>query len=199
MHEPKGYQPLSNNDLEEVGSRDDGLLRHFRVASFRRRDAAPLPFPYAAFSAVVTRFSFHHMLAPEAALAEMARVCAPHGRVAVIDVFTNSPEQVRAYDAVEKLRDPSHVRALSLGELTGMFHVAGLHELTTAFCKLNVHLETLLAASFPNPGDADLILRVFEDDLEVDRLGVGACGKDGAIHFAFPIVVIAGAKPLPAG
>jgi len=28
----------------------------------------------------------------------------------------------------------------------------------------------------------------------VDRLGVGAAQRDGAIHFAFPIVVIAGAK-----
>jgi ubiquinone/menaquinone biosynthesis C-methylase UbiE len=55
-------------------------------------DAVPLPFPDAAFSAVVTRYSFHHFLDPEAVLAEMVRVCRPAGRVAVIDVFTSSPE-----------------------------------------------------------------------------------------------------------
>ena len=50
----------------------------------------------------------------------MVRVCRPGGRVAVIDVFTSSPEQAEAYNRVEKLRDPSHVRALSLEELTGL-------------------------------------------------------------------------------
>jgi ubiquinone/menaquinone biosynthesis C-methylase UbiE len=56
-------------------------------------DAVPLPFPETAFSVVVTRYSFHHFLDPKAVLAEMVRVCSPAGRVAVIDVFTSSPEQ----------------------------------------------------------------------------------------------------------
>jgi ubiquinone/menaquinone biosynthesis C-methylase UbiE len=77
-------------------------------------DAVPLPFPDATFSVVVTRYSFHHFLDPKAVLADMVRVCQPGGRVAVIDVFTSSPVQAEAYNRVEKLRDPSHVRALSL-------------------------------------------------------------------------------------
>ncbi len=93
---------------------------------------------------------------------------------------------------MEKLRDPSHVRALSLEELTDLFHDAGLLAVKTAFYKMEMALEVLLARSFPNPGDADRIRRTFEDDISVDRLGVGAHRKDGAIHFAFPIVVIVG-------
>jgi ubiquinone/menaquinone biosynthesis C-methylase UbiE len=157
-------------------------------------DAVPLPFPDAAFSVVVTRYSFHHFLDPKAVLAEMVRVCRPRGRVAVIDVFTSSPEQAEAYNRVEKLRDPSHVRAVPLEELTGLFDDAGLQGVTTAFYKLGVPLEGLLARSFPNPGDADRIRRTFADDIGVDRLGVGAHRRDGAIHFAFPIVVIVGRK-----
>jgi ubiquinone/menaquinone biosynthesis C-methylase UbiE len=157
-------------------------------------DAVPLPLPDAAFSAVVTRYSFHHFLDPKAALAEMVRVCRPGGRVAMMDVFTSSPEQAEAYNRVEKLRDPSHVRALPLEELTGLCHDAGLRDVRTAFFKLAVALEELLARSFPNPGDADRIRRTFEDDLGVDRLGVGAHRKEGAIHFAFPIAVLAGQK-----
>jgi ubiquinone/menaquinone biosynthesis C-methylase UbiE len=161
-------------------------------------DAVPLPFPDASFSVVVTRYSFHHFLDPKAVLTEMVRVGRPGGRVVVIDVFTSSPEQAEAYNRVEKLRDPSHVRALSLGELTGLCHDACLRNLRTAFFRLGVELEALLAASFPNPGDADRIRQTFADDLGVDRLGVGAHRRDGAIRFAFPIVVIAGLKqPAP--
>jgi SAM-dependent methyltransferase len=155
-------------------------------------DAVPLAFPGAAFSVVVSRYSFHHFLGPKAVLAEMVRVCSPGGRVAVIDVCTSSPEQAEAYNQVEKLRDPSHVRALSPEELTGLFHEAGLRDVRTAFYKLGAELEALLAASFPNPGDADRVRQTFADDLGVDRLGLGATRREGAIHFAFPIVVLVG-------
>jgi SAM-dependent methyltransferase len=159
-------------------------------------DAVPLPFPDAAFSVVVTRYSFHHFLEPRAVLAEMVRVCRPGGRVAVIDVFTSSPEQAEAYNRVEKLRDPSHVRALPLGELIGLLQDAGLQGMKTACYKLDVPLEELLARSFPNPGDAARIRRIFADDIGVDGLGVGAHRRNGAIHFAFPIVVIVGRQPV---
>jgi ubiquinone/menaquinone biosynthesis C-methylase UbiE len=155
-------------------------------------DVVALPFPDAAFSVVVSRYAFHHFLKPRAVLAEMVRVCSPDGRVAVIDVFTSSPEQGEAYNRVEKLRDPSHVRALSLEELTGLCLDAGLQSLQTSFFRLEVELEALLAASFPNPGDADRIRQTFADDVGVNRLGLGASCRDGAIHFAFPIVVIVG-------
>lgn len=157
-------------------------------------DAVPLPFPDASFSVVVTRYSFHHFLDPKAVLAQMVRVCRPGGRIAVIDVFTSSPEEAEAYNRVEKLRDPSHVRALSLEELTGLCHDAGLRDVKTCFYMLDVPLEELLARSFPNAGDGDRIRQTFEDDIGVDRLGVGAHRRGGAIHFAFPIVVIVGRK-----
>jgi ubiquinone/menaquinone biosynthesis C-methylase UbiE len=158
-------------------------------------DAVPLPFADATFSLVVTRYSFHHFLDPRAVLSEMVRVCRPSGRVAVIDVFTTSPEQAEAYNAVEKLRDPSHVRALSLEELTGLCHEAGLRDVKRGFYKLDVKLEEVLSRSFPNPGDADRIRQIYADDIGVDRLGVGAHRKDGAIHFAFPVVVLVGHAP----
>jgi ubiquinone/menaquinone biosynthesis C-methylase UbiE len=160
-------------------------------------DAVPLPFPSASFSVGVTRFSLHHFLDPKAVLAEMVRVCSPGARVAVIDVFTSSPEQAEAYNRVEKLRDPSHVRALSLEELTGLMHKAGLQSVRTAFYKLDAELEALLARSFPNLGDGDRIRQTFKDDLGVDRLGVGAHLRDGAIYFAFPIVVLVGSVKFP--
>ena len=155
----------------------------------------PLPFPASSFSAVISRYSFHHFLESEAVLVEMVRVCQPGGIVAAVDVFMSTPEQSEAYNRMEKLRDPSHTRALLLAELTGMFHDAGLMEMKTAFYKLDVELEKLLTASCTKPDDAQVVRRIFEDDLSVDRLGIGANRRDGKVHFAFPIVVVAGRKP----
>jgi ubiquinone/menaquinone biosynthesis C-methylase UbiE len=48
-------------------------------------DSESLPFPAGAFSAVLCSSSFHHYPVPERALAEMARVLRPGGRVAIAD------------------------------------------------------------------------------------------------------------------
>ena len=162
---------------------------------WRVGDVLPLPFPPAAFSAVITRYSFHHLLAPNAVLEEMIRVVQPGGRVGVVDVFMSTREQAELYDQMERLRDPSHTRTLLLAELAGMFHGAGLAELRTAFYRLEVGLESLLAMSGTRPDDANMVRAILDNDVGVDRLGVGANRQDDGLHFAFPIVIMAARKP----
>jgi ubiquinone/menaquinone biosynthesis C-methylase UbiE len=123
---------------------------------------------------------------PKAILAEMVRVCSHGGRVVVVDVFTSGPEQAEAYNRLERLRDPSHVRALALEELTRLVSQAGLRNVRTQLYKHEVELEQVLQRSFPNPGDADTIRRMFAEDLGVDRVGVGAHRTEGSIHYAYP-------------
>jgi ubiquinone/menaquinone biosynthesis C-methylase UbiE/GrpB-like predicted nucleotidyltransferase (UPF0157 family) len=173
------------------------LQHSHRLANLTWRigNVLPLPFPEASFSHVFTRYSFHHFLYPKAVLAEMVRTCSPRGRVAVVDVFTSNPSQAKAFNRMEKLRDPSHVRALSLEELTGLFHEAGLQSVRRQFYKHEFDLEPVLKGSFPNPGDAERIRQLFEDDLALDRLGLGVHRRDGSIHFAYPIVILVGHRP----
>ncbi len=163
--------------------------------AWRVGDVTSLPYGDASFSLVFTRYSFHHIPETRAVLAEMARVCAPGGRVVVVDVYSKDPEQGAAYDQVEKLRDPSHVRALGLNELTEQFLEAGLVDVSTDFYGLDVDLEELLSGCFPEPGDDDKVRQIFADDIGQDRLGVGAYRKDGRIRFAFPVVILVGRKP----
>ena len=151
-------------------------------------------YPAASFSLVFTRYSFHHFLDPKAVLAEMVRVCAPGGRVVVVDVFMSNPEQAEAYNRLEKMRDPSHVRALALEELTGLFSEVGFRDVRTQLYKHDVEMEQVLQRSFPNPGDADKIRKMFVDDLGVNRLGVGVHRKDESIHYAYPVAVLVGRK-----
>ena len=156
-------------------------------------DVLPLPFPGASFSVVLTRYSFHHFLNPEAVLAEMVRVCRTGGRVLVADVVL-PPEKAEAYNRMEKLRDPSHTRALTYPEMAEIIGASGLTNLQTGHYKVEMELEKQLGASFPNPGDADRIRRLFEADLGVDDLGVGAHRHGGEIYFAYPILVVVGEK-----
>ena len=73
----------------------------------------PLPFPDRSFSLVVSRFAFHHFVDPLAVLREMARVATRPGRVVVADMAaSDDPRRADAFNRMERLRDPSHTRAL---------------------------------------------------------------------------------------
>jgi SAM-dependent methyltransferase len=159
-------------------------------------DVLPLPFPDGAFSIVTTRFAFHHFLDPAAVLAEMARVCAPGGRVLVADSQASSdPAKAAEFNRMEKLRDPSHVRAMPLDELTGLFARVGLPAPRTTAYRLEGELESLLARSFPLPGDADRIREMFAASLEDDRLGIEVRREGALIHYAYPVAVLASTNP----
>jgi ubiquinone/menaquinone biosynthesis C-methylase UbiE len=156
-------------------------------------DVLPLPFADAAFSLVITRYAFHHFLDPQAVLAEMVRVCAPGGTVMVVDVVL-PPDKVDAYNHMEKLRDSSHTRALTLEQFLDMARNCGLEDIATRFYRLEMELEAQIQASFPGPGNADKLRRIFREDIGRDRLGVGAHLKGRKIHFAFPNLVLVGKK-----
>ncbi len=162
--------------------------------SFQVGDVLPLPFPDASFSVVLTRYSFHHFLDPKAVLEEMVRVCKPGGKILVIDVG-QPPDKVEAYDRLEKLRDPSHVHALTYPEMAGLIAGSGLLEIRTARYKVEGELEQQLKASFPNPGDDEVIRAMFRADLVSDRLGLDIHRQGDEIRFAIPILVVAGKKP----
>lgn len=154
----------------------------------------PLPSDDESFSLVFTRYSFHHFTDPLVVLKEMVRVCRPGGRVVVADVFMTTQRQADAYNHMEKLRDPSHVRALLLDELTKLFADAGLGIPKELFYRLPVALERLLKASFPNEGDELRIRQIIADDAGRDEPGLGAHHKDGDVYLAYPIAVLASSK-----
>jgi SAM-dependent methyltransferase len=156
-------------------------------------DVTHLPYDDASFSLIVTRYSFHHMIDPASVLSEMKRVCIPDGHIAIVDV-TPRVDRIDAYNYVEKLRDPSHVRALSFAELVEMIEKAGLVDHKVGFYKLDVELEKILQASFPKPEDVNKIRELFAEDLKKDTLGVGSYYKENIIHFAFPVTIIVGQK-----
>ena len=152
-------------------------------------DVLSLPFPDASFSIVTSRFAFHHILDPFTVLGEMKRVCKPGGRVVVAD-SAPATDKVDAFNAVEKLRDPSHVRALPLAELRSLFARQGLPEPRHTPYRLESDLESLLARSFPNPGDDDKIRARFRQSVEDDSLGIAARREGDLVIYGYPIAIL---------
>ena len=146
---------------------------------------------------MTSRFAFHHFLDPRAVLAEMTRVCALGGRIAVIDSEASpDPAKAAEFNRMEKLRDPSHVRAMPLTELKDLFPRAGLPAPRVTNYRLEGELEGLLSRSFPLPGDADKIREVFGASLGDDRLGIPMSRDGDRIRYAYPVAVLVSDNPV---
>ena len=171
---------------------DNGLAN----VAWRQGDVYALPYEDASFTIVTTRFSCHHFLDPAAVLREMVRVCAPGGRVIVVDDYASEdPAKATAFNRLEKLRDPSHSRCLSLTELKGLFGAAGLPEPDATFYELRSDVPSLLARSFPNPGDDLKIIEMFKASAADDRLGIPVRLEADNIYYAYPVAILAATRP----
>ncbi len=89
--------------------------------------AEQLPFENESFDAVVTRLTIHHFLDPRPVIKEVVRVLRPEGKLVVADVVSSGKEEEAAlHNALEILRDPSHVRMYSTQGLVELLQTSGL-------------------------------------------------------------------------
>jgi ubiquinone/menaquinone biosynthesis C-methylase UbiE len=87
--------------------------------------AGALPFAAGSFDLVCTRYSAHHWTQLSAALTEIHRVLKPGGQLLVIDVLGEADALVDTHlQAIELLRDPSHVRDRTSSEWRSALHAA---------------------------------------------------------------------------
>lgn len=176
------------------------MLEHARNLQRERRlhnlvwclgDVARLPFSDGTFSLVVSRYAVHHFEQPKDVVREMARVCRANGRVMLIDSAPPA-EQADAFNDSERMRDPSHTRALTPDQLHALMHAAGLDITTSHLYAWEVPARALLDRSFPLPGDETKLLQRYESDVGVDRLGMNARVLDGVLHVTFPTLIAVG-------
>jgi SAM-dependent methyltransferase len=86
-----------------------------------------LPFDDGQFAVVLSRFSAHHWRDIDAGLREAARVVAPTGSVILVDTVSPGVPLIDSYfQAIEILRDCSHVRNYTRAEWEAAFARAGL-------------------------------------------------------------------------
>jgi ubiquinone/menaquinone biosynthesis C-methylase UbiE len=100
-----------------------------------------LPFVDCSYDAACTRYSAHHWSHPATAIAEIARVLKPGSPVVLSDTVGFEDAAVDTYlNALELLRDPSHVCNATVATWSRLLAVAGFA--VTSVKRWNVSLET---------------------------------------------------------
>jgi len=163
---------------------------------FEQGEAEHLGFPNAAFDLVVTRFSLHHFAEPRGPLQEMVRVCRRGGRVAVIDIVSpDDPAVAITYNRLERLRDPSHLRALTDSELQQLMAKSGLALVHTAARDVEVHLDRWLDLTAAAPEARRSIRTALTADLDgVQATGMRPYVRDAELKFLHTWLVVIGRK-----
>lgn len=159
---------LSAQMLEVVAA--SAAERDLHNIRTEQAQAEHLPFPDASFDLVVTRFSAHHWLHVPSGLREMQRVLRPGGMVVVIDIVAS---EIALHDttlqAVELLRDASHVRDYRVSEWAAMFADAGFaHEYIRGW-KLRMVFDEWIARMRTPPQRVAAIRSLFDTAPEESR------------------------------
>jgi SAM-dependent methyltransferase len=151
-------------------------------------NATALPFVDESFDLVMCRTAIHHMPDPERVVAEMARVCRPDGRVAVLDMIAPNADVRERFDDVHRALDPSHASALLEAEL------AALLERTVgplSYGETNGPLRFPLAHIITDVADRDAVVSALEDELaggEVSGLEPARENDEIVVSFHFTTV-----------
>jgi ubiquinone/menaquinone biosynthesis C-methylase UbiE len=139
-------------------------------------DSHRLPFRPSSFDIVVCRIAAHHFANPLAFLREAARVMHRRSRLYVFDLSSPDSEAMgRWIDAVETLRDPSHVCCWSSRAWEGLAMGAGLRIVHTARYRRQYDMEHWLGRqNVPPPVREEIKSRIraippsWWDELSVD-------------------------------
>ena len=170
-------------------ARDRGLAN----ISAQLADVENLPFPDDCFDLIVTRYSAHHWLHPERALAEFRRLLKTDGLLLISDIMAREDyAQDTFLQTIELLRDPSHVRDYRISEWGDMLEGAGFGCEVLMTFDLSLHFETWTRRMNTPAQNADMIKSLFDgasaDIKRAFRLPARATGGD--FEFVIPGAVI---------
>jgi len=160
---------------------------------FVRGDAENIPCPDSSFDVVVCRLALHHIEHPAHVVQEMVRVCRPDGTVAVEDlVVSEHPDRGEYQNTFERLRDPSHVRALSISEVLQILTERGVDVDHVETGVLVQEVEKWLDnAGTPEPRATEA-REMIRTDTEEDLSGTRPFWRDDELYFVQQTAIVAG-------
>ena len=159
--------------------------------------ATDIPFAPASFDIVSCRAAFHHFPQPEGVLTEMRRVLKPSGKILIADTVTSEdPREDEVHNAIERLCDPTHVKALSRTEFHQLLRTTGLDIVTELPGRITYDLDGWILHGGPSPEIEKEIRRRFDEALKNDKTGLRVRTKGEKILFTHQtLVLIAALRP----
>ena len=128
---------LTREMLDVVSN--EATKRNLRNIETILGDIKALPFSDESFDYVFSRFSAHHWFDLGSGIKEACRVLKPNGKAAFIDVISPAlPKLDTHLQAIEILRDISHVRDYSIREWHEALEFNGLHILRQSMLRLRL-------------------------------------------------------------
>jgi len=171
-------------------ARSEAEARGLRNVCFEHGDAEQLPFADSSFDVVSCRAAFHHLPRPGRVLAEMVRVATPDGRILVADMLgSEDAEQAELHDRIERLCDPTHVRALPESEFVRLATGIGLTTAHQVRSTLENDLEQWISHGAPGEAARREIISLMESCLADDRVGLHVRHEDERLHFTHQVAV----------
>jgi SAM-dependent methyltransferase len=182
-------------DLLEPARRE---ARRRRASNVTFLEVLPNALPFAAetFDIVTSAAALHHFHDLTATAAEMARVCRTGGSVVIEDVVA-SEQGVRAryHNRLERLRDRSHQRLLSLSEVVALLGQTGLTVRRVEVQDSIREYNEWVAVTRPPLRRSEHIRRLLQGSVEQDLGGLSVQAEDDTFLFVQQVAWIYALKP----
>jgi SAM-dependent methyltransferase len=172
-------------------ARTEAKKRGLSNVQFEKGRATALPFGPASFDIVSCRAAFHHFPEPGLVLKEMCRVLKPRGKVLIADTLTSEdPKEADVHNEIERLCDPTHIRALTATEFHELFQITRLEIVTDLPGRITYDLNGwILHGGSSADLEAEIRCR-FEEALKKDNTGLRVRRKEGKILFTHQTLVL---------
>ncbi len=181
---------LSREMLAVVAA--EAARRDLPIAT-RQGAAERLDFAAGAFDIVLSRYSAHHWRDFRAGIGEAARVLRPGGVAAFVDLVSPGRAEFDTFlNAIELLRDPSHVRNRTLAEWLEVAGGAGLATVAVAPARLRLDFASW-TARIGTPAPLANAIRLLQQAVSNGVTGHFAVEADGS--FSADVAMFRFAKP----